>query len=272
MVRVVGRGEFRELAVRPVERAAVHDHAAHLERVPVHVLGRRMHHDVRPEFDGPAQHRRGEGVVHNQRHAVLVRDAGELLDVQDVDARIGDGFAEQGLCVGTEGRLNVILGGLGVHEGHFDAELPEGHGEQVERTAVDGGGADEGIARRGEGQDGKHGRGLTGGRAQGPYPAFQHGDLLLHGVHGRVGDAGVEETGFLKVEQLADLLGGFVFERRALTDGQRLRFAVFGGIAGVQALRFDFHDISPFRTVSPDRIRRTFPPCRRPVSGKKGMP
>ena len=201
-----------------------------------------------------------------------MRDAGELLDVQNVDARIGDGFPEQGLGVGTEGRLNLVFGSLGVHEGHFDAELPEGHGEQVERTAVDGRGADEVVARRGERQDGKHGRGLPGGRAQGPYPAFQHGYLLLHGVHGRVGDAGIEETGFLKVEQLADLLGGFVFERRALTDGQGLRFAVLGGIPGVQALRFDFHDISPFRTVSPDRIRRTFPPCRRLVSGKKGMP
>lgn len=42
VVGVVGLGEFRELAVRPVEGAAVHNHAAHLQGVPVHVFGGRM--------------------------------------------------------------------------------------------------------------------------------------------------------------------------------------------------------------------------------------
>ena len=236
-----------------------------------------MHHDVRPKFNGAAQNRRGERVVHEQRHAVPMGDAGELFDIQHFNARVGDGLAEQRLGVGAERGLNLVFGGFRRHESHFNAKPLERHGEQVQRAAVDGGGTDDMIPGGGKGQDGKRGRGLPGSGAQRPYPAFQHGDLLLDGVHGGIAETGIEEPGFLKVEQLADLLGGLVFERRALTDGQGLRFAVFRGIPGIQALRFDFHCSLRSRCFPPQpadggasHSRRRFP-WASVLSGRRGI-
>jgi len=60
----------------------------------VHVFGCRMCDDIRSPFKRAAVDGSGEGVVHNQRHTVLVCDTCELFDVQHIDARIGDGFAE----------------------------------------------------------------------------------------------------------------------------------------------------------------------------------
>ena len=42
-------------------------------------LGRRVHHDIRAMLDGPAQPRRRERVVDDQRDAGLVRDIGDGL-------------------------------------------------------------------------------------------------------------------------------------------------------------------------------------------------
>lgn len=73
-----------------------------------------------------------------------------------------------------------------------------------------------------KGQDGKCSHGLSKSGAQCPYPAFQRGDLLLDDIHGGIVGTGIEEPGLLRVEQLADLLGGLTFERRALTGGRGL--------------------------------------------------
>ena len=56
--------------LRPVEVAAVDDAAANLGGVAVHVLRRRVRHDVAAEPERTAEDRRGERVVDDERHAV----------------------------------------------------------------------------------------------------------------------------------------------------------------------------------------------------------
>ena len=72
VVALVGRREPRELVGVgvPIKAARIHDDASDGGAVAVHVLGGGVGHDVGAPLDGPAQHRRGEGVVHDERHAM----------------------------------------------------------------------------------------------------------------------------------------------------------------------------------------------------------
>ena len=142
---MIGGIRFRQtrefILVRfPVKVAAVHNHAAHGGGMAVHVLGGGVGHDVRTPLEGPAVHRGGEGVVDDEGHAVGVGRLGELLNIQDGEGGVCNGLAEHRLGVGPEGGVQLLLGAVRVHEGELDAHALHGDGEQVEGTAVDGGG------------------------------------------------------------------------------------------------------------------------------------
>ena len=79
---------------RPVEGAAVDDHAAHRIAVAADELGQRMDDDVGAVLDRPHQIGRGQRVVDDQRQAVLARDVADRLDVDELAARIGEALDE----------------------------------------------------------------------------------------------------------------------------------------------------------------------------------
>ena len=91
--------------------------------VAVHILGGGVGDDVRAPLEGAAVDRGGEGVVHDQGHAVGVGGLGELLDVQHRQGGVGNGLAEHGLGVGPEGGVQLLLGAVGSHEGGLNAHL-----------------------------------------------------------------------------------------------------------------------------------------------------
>ena len=235
----VGRAELGEFAVVPVEVAAVHDGAAGGLGVAVHVFGGGVGHDVGAPFDGPAEDRRGEGVVHDERHALGVGDPRQLLEVGDRERGVRDGFGEERLGVRTEGGGEPGFVGVLVDEGERDAHLLHGDGEEIEGAAIDGRGADDMVARLAEVEDGeKRGR-LAGGGDQRADAAFERGDLVLDAFEGGVAQARVEMAGNFQVEELAEVVGGVVLEGGALEDGQHARLAVLGLPAGLHATRFD---------------------------------
>ena len=145
VVAVVRGAEAGELVRvgHPVELAGVHDGAAYRRAVAVHVLGGGVGDDVGAPFKGPAVHRSGEGVVHDQRHAMGVGGLGELLDVQHRQGRVGDGLAEHRLGVGPEGGFQLLVGAVRGDEGDLDTHFRHGDGDQIEGTAVDGGRGDD---------------------------------------------------------------------------------------------------------------------------------
>ena len=53
--------------------------------------------DVGAPLDGPAVHRRGEGIVDDQRHPVGMCRLRETLDVQHRQGGVRDGLAEDGI-------------------------------------------------------------------------------------------------------------------------------------------------------------------------------
>jgi hypothetical protein len=77
--------------------------------VAAEVLGQRVHDDVGAVLEGPAQVGRGHGVVDDQRHAVAVRDLGQLFEVGDVAERVADRFAEERLGLAVD-QLSKLAG------------------------------------------------------------------------------------------------------------------------------------------------------------------
>ena len=119
--------EIREFAVCPVKMSTVHNDAAHLERMTVHVLGGGVDHNVRTVFDGAAQVRRGEGVVHNQRQVIPVGKCGKTFNIQYGQSRIGQGLTEYQLGVGLDGSLQFLVRGFRTDENALDTQLLQGH-------------------------------------------------------------------------------------------------------------------------------------------------
>ena len=82
--------------LRPVERAAIHDDAAHRIAMAADELRQRMHDDVGAIFDRPDEIGRRQRVVDDQRKTMLVRDFGDGLDVDELAAGIGKALDEDG--------------------------------------------------------------------------------------------------------------------------------------------------------------------------------
>ena len=236
--------QLRELAVGPVELAAVDDDAADLQRMSVHVFAGGVDDDIRTELKRTAENRGGEGVVDDQRDAHVVRDVGKALDVKHGQRRIGDRLTEYQLGIRLECRLDLLVGGILVDVDALDTELLEGIREQVDSAAVDFRRADEGVACLADIQDGQQGCRLSGCSAHRTDTALEIGDLFLNGHDRRVGKAGVAQTLGRIVKNCGDLGGGVIDIRGALYNRQNARLSVFRGIAGVQAFGFRFHIIT----------------------------
>jgi hypothetical protein len=187
-----------------------------------------MHHDVGAVVDRLAEIGGGQRVVDDQRHAGLLRDVGDRLDVGDDAARIGDRFDEDGLGLGRDGALErADIVGLGPH--HVPVEILEGVVELVDRAAIKLLRGDEFVARAHQAVHGHHLRGVAGGDGQAGGAAFERGDALLqHGI-GRIADAGIDVAEGLQAEQrrgVVDILeherGGLI-DRRGTRAGGRVR-------------------------------------------------
>ena len=104
MIALIRRGEAGELIVlRPVEIAAVNDRAADTGGMTIHIFRGGMSDNIRAKFEGTAVDRGGEGVIHNQRHAVRMCGLRKLLNIQHVEGGVGERLRKHRLCVGAEG-------------------------------------------------------------------------------------------------------------------------------------------------------------------------
>ena len=186
MVPWGGLGEDWVLAVVPVHGSAVDDHASDGGTVATDPLGGGLDEDVGAVPEGLAHvPAAAEGVVADERDAVLGRDRLERAEVGDGEARVTDGLHVEGLSVGVdeglEGRGLVVLGELDV-----DAEPREGHLELVVGAAVQGRGGHDVVALAADGGDGEELRGHTGGHDHRAHAALERGDALLERVVGGV--------------------------------------------------------------------------------------
>ncbi len=170
-----------------------HD-AAHHVGVPAQVLGGRVHHDVRAEFQRLLQVWRGEGVVHDQLRARVAGNLRQGGDVTDVEQRIGGRLDPDQLGVRLDRRPHCV------HIGHWGGgvlDSPAGKHlvHQPERAAVGVVRNDQVVAGPQGGAQHRVG-GRHAGRERAPMPtAFQRGQTFLQRGAGRVAGAGVLVTG-----------------------------------------------------------------------------
>ena len=237
VIRGCQAGEFLCMG-GPVEFAAVHDAAAYGGGVAVHVLGGGVGHDVRPPFKGTAVDGGGEGVVHNQGNPVGVGGPGEFFDIQHRQGGVGDGLAKYGLGAGAEGGVQLFFRAVGIDKGGLQTHFLHGHGEQVEAASVNCGTCHDVVAAAGDIKDCHKVGGLAGAGQHGGGAAFQSADLGRHRVTGGVGQPGIEIALGLQIEQLAHILGGGIFECRALNDGDLPGLSVAGSVACLNAQGF----------------------------------
>ena len=168
-----------------------------------------------------------------------VGGGGESLDVEHGEGGVGDGLAEDGLRVGLEGGIELLIGAIGRDEGALQAHALHGMGQQVVRAAVDGRARDHVVAAPGDIEDSEEVRGLAGARQHRGGSALELADLGCDGVVGGVLQARVEVAGLLEVEQLAHVLGRVVLPRGRLVDGNLAGFGVTGAITALYARRSD---------------------------------
>ena len=199
-----------------------------------------MRHDVGAPLERAAVDRRGEGVVDDQRYAVVVCYACGFLDVEHLYAGVRDRFAEQQFRVGAESCGDLFLGSILVDKGYFDTHLGHRDGEKVERAAVHGRCADKMVSRRTEVQDGVKVRCLSRRGEHRGDTSFERGDFGRYRIVGRILQTCIEVAAFFEVEQAGHLVARFVFERGALVDRKHARLPFFRRPARLYAQRGRF--------------------------------
>jgi hypothetical protein len=120
-----------------VEGPAVDQYTADGSAVTAEELGRRVVDEIRAMLEGLEQVRRRKGRIDQQRYAVLMRDPGDRGNIQHVEPRIAERFAEQQAGVRAQrGAPAVQIAGF--DESRFDAEAAQRVVQQIVRAAIQG--------------------------------------------------------------------------------------------------------------------------------------
>ena len=119
---------------------------------------------------------------------------GEALNIEDSAAGVRDCLAEETLCIWTELLLDALVVPVGVDEGTLDAELLHRNAEEVARTAVNSGSADEVVAGFADVENGVEVCCLTGACEHSCSAAFHSAELSCYIVIGRILKSCVEIT------------------------------------------------------------------------------
>ena len=212
----------------PVELAGIDDNAAEGRAVTADELGCGMYNDVSTVLDRTDEVRSAEGVVDDERQAVLVRDLSDLLDVRNVGVRVAEGLDVDSLGVVLDRALELCEV-VRVNEGGLDAELGQGVREQVVAAAVDGLLRYDVVACLSERLNGVADRCCTGGGCQSCDAALESCNALLENVLRGVGQTAVDVACVGKTETVGRVLAvmenvrGGLINRNCAGVGYRVR-------------------------------------------------
>src|ERR1700722_12321400 len=205
-----------------------------------------MNDDVRAVIDGAHQHRRRDGVVDYQRHAVAMSHLGERFEVAYIAGRIADGLAKYRAGVIVDQGFE-IGGAVGFCETHLYAHLRRDVAEESVSGAVELRHRDDVAAHFRRVQCRVVQRSLPRTHADAADTAFEFGDALLENVGGRVADPAVAVSRYFEIEQRGAMLGAVEGVRGRLV--YRHGYGPGGGDGGENAVnrdRFSLHNLHIF--------------------------
>ena len=162
--------------------------------------------DVGPVLDGAAEEAAGaERVVDDERHAVVVRDVGNPLEVGDVEAGVADRFEVDRLRVLVDQALDGVRV-VAVGDVHVEPAAGEGVFKLVVGAAVEVARRDDVVAVLAERVEGEELGRLPAGRRDGHDAAFEGRHPLLEHVVRRIHDAGVDVAELLEGKEVGPVL------------------------------------------------------------------
>lgn len=138
MVGGVGLGDLRILAARlPIEVAAIDNHTAQRGTVAANELSCGVNDDVGAMLQRTEQIRSAEGVIDDDRQAMLLGDLGDSVDVGNIGVGVTERLEVDDRGIVLDGTLDLVQV-MGVDKGGLDTKLGERVLQQVVGTAVDG--------------------------------------------------------------------------------------------------------------------------------------
>ena len=159
-------------------------------------------------FERTEEERRSEGVVNDDRKAVLVGDFSDGFEVRNVDGRVAKAFQVNGFrfVVDVFGKgLRVI----GISEVRRNAEVFECFTEQFDCAAVQRRSSDDFVTGTGKVNNGVSNGRCAAGRSQASCAAFQGCNTFFQDVLRRVGQTAVDVASVFQSEAVFSLLGIF---------------------------------------------------------------
>ena len=237
MVALIRCAETRELiGIRhPVEVAAIHYNATYLRGCTIHIFSGRVSNDVGSPFEWTTVDRGSEGVVYNERYAVLVSNSCKLLNIEHGTAWIADGFTKNYLGIWTESLLDFLLAIVRVYEGALDTEFLQGYTEEIEGATVNLVRGDDVVACLADVEHSVEVGSLTTGSQHCAHATLKLSNLLCHSIISWVLESGIEISLFLQIEEHRHLLRVVIFKCSTLIDWHLNWFAVLWLIASLHA-------------------------------------
>lgn len=157
--------------------------------VTVEVLSNRVHDEIRAELQGKLAVGGHEGVVDDDQKLVLVSDGSELLDIYNLQQRVGRSLNPEHLGVGLNRGLQERIVGQ-IKEGERDA-VSRGHlGEVAVGSSIQVVHGNDVVSRAEDGSNGRSGR-RTAGKSNSPLTLLQSGNIVLKRQTGRVSSSGI---------------------------------------------------------------------------------
>ena len=192
----------------PVEAPLIDGDAADASTVAADPLRERGDDDIGAVLEGLGEVRGGERGIDDEGNVLLVADGGDGFEIANLERGVGHGLTEQRASLVVDGRAKV-LGVLGVHKLHGDAEGGEDIVKLRVGTAVKLAGRDDVVTSLSEGDDGvedRGGPGRDGDRGE-RVAALELRHARLQNVRGGVVDARVNVAKLLESEQVGRVLG-----------------------------------------------------------------
>ena len=181
-------------------------------------LGCGMNHHVCPVLDGTDEIGGAEGVVNDQRQAVLMGDGCNGVDIGNIGVGVAQGLDVDCLGVVLNGALDLAQV-MGIHKGCLNAIQGQGMGQQVGGAAVNGLLGYNVLALLCQRLKGVGDGCCTGSHCQTCNAALQRCDTLFKYVLGRVGQTAIDIARISQAKTVGSVLGVVEHIRSGGIDG-----------------------------------------------------